>query len=231
VASLGAGSPPERLGDFRILCEVGRGGMGVVYEAEQESLGRRVALKVLGTPALLDPQKGRRFHREARAAANLHHTHIVPVFGVGEEDGLHYYVMQFIPGLGLDEVLEELKRIRAPKDGPRTEGATESWRHEVSAADVAQSLWTGQFPPGATAAPIEEAPRLSTASARGDAHSVSSSSVILPGQTDLSTTTNSARCYFRSVARIGGQVAEALEYAHQQGTLHRDIKPSNDDAS
>src|SRR5262249_19607633 len=78
-ATRGAGAPAEGLGDFRILREIGRGGMGVVYEAEQESLGRRVALKVLGTPNLLDPQKLRRFHREARAAANLHHTHIVPV--------------------------------------------------------------------------------------------------------------------------------------------------------
>src|SRR5262249_35713579 len=78
AAVLGAGSPPERLGDFRILGEIGRGGMGVVYEAEQESLIRRVALKVLATPTLVDPQKVHRFHREARAAANLHHTHIVP---------------------------------------------------------------------------------------------------------------------------------------------------------
>jgi eukaryotic-like serine/threonine-protein kinase len=80
----------ERLGDYRILREIGRGGMGVVYEAEQESLGRHVALKVLPGHALLDPRQLARFHREARAAARLHHTNIVPVFGVGEQDGLHY---------------------------------------------------------------------------------------------------------------------------------------------
>src|SRR5262249_22812787 len=95
------GIPAGRLGDYRLLREVGRGGMGVVYEAEQESLGRHVALKVLPGHALLDPRHLRRFRREARAAARLHHTNIVPVFGVGEQDGLHYYVMQFIPGLGL----------------------------------------------------------------------------------------------------------------------------------
>ena len=193
AASLGAGSPPKRLGDFRILREIGRGGMGVVYEAEQESLARRVALKVLGTPTLLDPQKVCRFHRESRAAANLHHTHIVPVFGVGEEDGLHYYVMQFIPGLSLDEVLEELKRLRARKDGARTEGTTESRGPEVSAADVARSLWTGQFPPAATVAPTADALRPSTASTRGGEHTDCLSSVTLPGQSDLSTATDSAR--------------------------------------
>src|SRR5262249_20552151 len=85
----------ERLGDYRILREVGRGGMGVVYEAEQESLGRRVALKVLPEAALADRKQVLRFQREARANARLHHTNIVPVFGVGQEGGHHYYVMQF----------------------------------------------------------------------------------------------------------------------------------------
>ena len=93
--------------------------MGIVFEAEQESPGRHVALKVLARQALLDPRHLRRFHREAKAAARLHHTNIVPVFGVGECDGLHYYVMQFIQGQGLDEVLAELKRLRQFKDGAR----------------------------------------------------------------------------------------------------------------
>src|SRR5262249_59494739 len=78
-----SGAAPERLGDYRILREVGRGGMGVVYEAEQESLGRRVALKVLAAPGLHDPRRLLRFHREARAAGRLHHTNIVPVFRGG----------------------------------------------------------------------------------------------------------------------------------------------------
>ena len=90
---------PERLGDYRILRQVGRGGMGVVYEAEQESLGRRVALKILTAGALLDPKQVQRFEREAKSAARLHHTNIVPVFGVGHEGGQHYFVMQFIAGL------------------------------------------------------------------------------------------------------------------------------------
>src|SRR5215468_7344445 len=113
----GAAPPPLRqLGDYRILREVGRGGMGVVYEAQQLSLGRHVAIKVLPSHALLDPRQLGRFQREAKAAARLHHTNIVPVFGVGEQGGLHYYVMQFIPGLGLDVVLNELRRLRRRRD-------------------------------------------------------------------------------------------------------------------
>jgi len=103
-------APLQQLGDYRLLREVGRGGMGVVYEAEQVSLGRHVALKVLPPQLLLDAKRKRRFEREARAAAKLHHTNIVPVFGVGEQDGTPYYVMQFIQGLGLDLVLVERQR-------------------------------------------------------------------------------------------------------------------------
>jgi WD40 repeat protein/serine/threonine protein kinase len=148
-----AGRQLERLGDFRILREVGRGGMGVVYEAEQESLGRHVAVKILPNHALLDPRQLARFQREARAAARLHHTNIVPVFGVGEQDGLHYYVMQFIHGESLDGVLEELRRLRRSlpaKAGarPALEGdyrGSGSSAPEVVSAAVARSLLTGQF--------------------------------------------------------------------------------------
>jgi serine/threonine protein kinase len=102
---------PDRLGDFQIVRELGRGGMGVVYEAVQESLGRRVALKVLASHAQLDPERRERFVREAKAAARLHHTNIVPVFGVGEQDGLPYYVMQLIPGHGLNSLVTRWKDL------------------------------------------------------------------------------------------------------------------------
>jgi tetratricopeptide (TPR) repeat protein len=101
------GTEPHTLGDFRILREVGRGGMGVVYEAEQISLGRRVALKVLPFAATMDLRQLQRFHNEARAAAGLHHTNIVPVFGVGSERGVHYYAMQFIDGRTLAGFIEQ----------------------------------------------------------------------------------------------------------------------------
>src|SRR5206468_10509589 len=137
--------PLERLGDYRVLREVGRGGMGVVYEAEQESLGRHVALKVLPRHALLDGRHLQRFKREARAAARLHHTNIVPVHGVGEQDGLHYYVMQFIPGQGLDQVLAELRRLRRDRRPADAAAAPGERVGAASAAAVARSLLTGQF--------------------------------------------------------------------------------------
>jgi WD40 repeat protein/serine/threonine protein kinase len=214
----------ERLGDYRILREVGHGGMGIVYEAEQESLGRHVALKVLLTHSLLDPKQLQRFHREARAAARLHHTHIVPVYGVGENDGFHYYIMQFIQGQGLDQVLKELKRLREIQ-GSREKPA------EGSAAAAAQGLLTGRYrPPGEVGSedgPDVPAERAEVPEPQRSAASSSSATIHLPGQAEHSALTHSSRQFFHSVARIGVQVAEALAYAHGQGILHRDIKPSN----
>jgi WD40 repeat protein/serine/threonine protein kinase len=107
AADLAVATP---LGDFQILREVDRGGMGIVYEAMQLSLGRRVALKVLPFAAALDAKHLQRFKNEAQAAACLHHTNIVPVFGVGSERGVHYYAMQFIEGQTLAALIAELRR-------------------------------------------------------------------------------------------------------------------------
>jgi serine/threonine protein kinase/WD40 repeat protein/tetratricopeptide (TPR) repeat protein len=222
----GVGTQPERLGDFRLLRSVGRGGMGVVYEAEQESLGRRVALKVLRSHRLHDPLILIRFHREAKAAARLHHTNIVPVFGVGEHEGAHFYVMQFILGLPLDAVLDEVRRLRGlatkARDGSRRAADSSTATGHPAVTDLAQSLATGRFvvtePTEAGLRTVDETPP----SSRGDGSSVGA--LELHG---FSAATDSARVYARSVARVGVQVAEALDYAHRHGILHRDIKPSN----
>jgi WD40 repeat protein/serine/threonine protein kinase len=203
----------RQLGDFRLVREVGRGGMGVVYQAVQVSLGRSVALKVLPAQGLLHPTFLERFRREARAVAQLHHTNIVPVYGVGEAEGLHYYAMQFIDGTGLDRVLGALHR-----DPDRTLTLAEA--HEVTggvvARSVAASLISGRFgvPPSEAAAAPAPAPISPPAQAPDP-----SPTALLAERTSLP--------YFRSVARIGMQVADALAYAHGQGVLHRDIKPSN----
>src|SRR5262249_48792678 len=113
---------PAHLGEYRILREVGRGGMGVVYEAVQQSLGRHGPLQGLPGHAWNHPLLRERFRREARAAARLHHTNIVPVFGVGADAGTHYYAMQFIHGLGLDQVLREVQRLRRPGEATADHG-------------------------------------------------------------------------------------------------------------
>src|SRR4029079_5034367 len=125
-------APPEKsLGDYRLLRELGRGGMAVVYEAEQVSLGRHVALKVLPFAAVLDPKHLQRFKNEAMAAAHLHHPNIVPVYGVGCERGVHYYAIQYVEGQSLATAIGDLKRARGlsssedsrprrTEDGPKT---------------------------------------------------------------------------------------------------------------
>jgi serine/threonine protein kinase len=124
------------LGDYRILRELGRGGMGVVYEAEQVSLGRRVALKVLPFAAALDAKQLQRFKNEALAAANLHHPHIVPVYFVGCERGVHYYAMQFIDGQSLEEVLLEMRRADRDDRVHSAAAEPESGRETGPAADA-----------------------------------------------------------------------------------------------
>ncbi len=121
----GRAAAPRQIGDYRILGELGRGGMGVVYEAEQVSLGRRVALKVLPRHVASDRMTLERFRREARAAARLHHTNIVPVFEVGQDAETRFYAMQFIQGQSLDAVITELRHLRirvAIKSQRRGEG-------------------------------------------------------------------------------------------------------------
>jgi serine/threonine protein kinase/WD40 repeat protein len=244
-------APLVQLGDYRIIREVGRGGMAIVYEAEQESLGRHVALKVLLGHSRLDPRQTARFQREARAAARLHHTNIVPVYGVGEHDGVHYYVMQFIAGQALDEVLREVRRLRRQglTAGPQEPDRPRSSRDgtiAASATDVARDLLTGRFAIGPPV-PRDSSPSSSSDESPGGAGPEDGdvqveqrtpdvvaapidgygSSVPTPARGDASSLSGSSRHYFRGVARIGVQVAEALQYAHTQGVLHRDIKPSN----
>jgi serine/threonine protein kinase/Flp pilus assembly protein TadD len=191
--------PEGPLGDFRIVREVGRGGMGIVYEAVQLSLGRRVALKVLPFAAALDPKQLQRFKNEAQAAAGLHHQSIVPVYGVGCERGVHYYAMQFVEGQTLAQLILDRRALGGREVPPGPEPASRLGP-EPQDADPQR---TEPYPsPAADTAPQAGA-CASTERPAGDL------------------------AYYRTAARLGIEAAEALEHAHQLGVVHRDVKPAN----
>lgn len=201
-------SNPRTLGDFRIGRELGRGGMGIVYEAEQISMQRRVALKVLPLAGLVDERKIRRFQNEVRAVAALNHPHIVPVYMVGEERGVHYYAMQLIRGRSLSDVLSSLRHQRAEGHGHYGQSTREaSGSSEVDAgAEARFNQTTEVFNARSVQAELNE--------------------TVPPA--DGSTIPHSThRAYFRSIAELGIQAATALQHAHDEGILHRDVKPAN----
>ncbi len=197
----------RRLGEYRLLREVGRGGMGVVYEAQQEPLGRRVALKVLPFHSLMDERRLERFRREARAAAGLQHPNILPVYGLGVQEGIHYYAMPLVDGQSLEKVLPAVKRITSGVESPLPGSA--GGGNDLS-TDIAFGLLSGSFdavlPPPAVQSARPPPPCLARTPAAGKFPSPA---------------------YYSSIAHLAGQVAGALSYAHAKGVLHRDIKPSN----
>lgn len=202
--------------DFQILREVGRGGMGIVYEAEQRSLGRRVALKVLPLAAAMDPRALQRFQLEAQAAAWLQHPRIVPVYAVGTLGDVPYYAMQFIEGASLAELIAELRGMEglAREDDRRP-------RRSKGVNILARGLLSGRFGP----LPASEAGQPDAdADTRTDTRPQPA-----PVEGAKSPLESSTRgwAYPRMVAHLGVQAAEALEYAHGQGILHRDVKPGN----
>ena len=222
-----------KLSNYRIVREVARGGMGIVYEADQLSLGRRVALKTLAKDRDLGPNAEKRFQTEARSAASLHHSNIVPVFEIGNEDGCNFYAMQYIEGLGLEQVAKRVTDLfDSTRKSVRQERPTKPSREDSLVEQLADSLVLEK---PSTYAPAD-ATRTAVDHGDDDASLVIGSgkrefendakfpkSKIGKSQFD----TVKFRDYCQRVAKMGQQVASGLAYAHQRGVIHRDIKPAN----
>ena len=188
----------QQFGEYQILRELGRGGMGVVYEAFHLGLERRVALKVLSGRSFEDEKHRERFLLEAKTAASLHHTNIVPIFEVGELDGVCYYAMQYIRGQSLGTILRRLTG------------------REPGAVDNDITI----FPPGT----IVHDERAETGES---SESKSLATRPTPGWDSALRDGPITERYFREVARLIAQAADALAHAHGHGIVHRDVKPSN----
>jgi serine/threonine protein kinase/Flp pilus assembly protein TadD len=214
--------PEAPLGDYRLVREIGRGGMGIVYQAVQISLGREVALKVLPFASAMDARQLQRFKNEAHAAAQLHHANIVPVHGVGCDRGVHYYAMQYIEGQTLAAVIAELRQI-AGLGSPRRDDSA------GVLTELTRELASGRWAPAATGK--DDLASSALAPDRADAPAVTSegSSTGVNRSSSVASTVDSTRrpAYFRTAASFGVQAARGLEHAHALCVIHRDIKPAN----
>lgn len=194
---------PAALGDFQIVRELDRGGMGIVYEAVQLSLGRRVALKVLPFAATLDERQLQRFKNEAQAAAQLHHRSIVPIYAFGCERGVHFYAMQLIDGQSLAAVIRDLRQQAGiqPKQQPNSSDQVLEDQSEPAGSKAIKSQ------------PKDEIPLAER------------STQVVAAVTDGAVPYREGS--FRRIAKLMVQAAEALDHAHQSGVVHRDVKPGN----
>ncbi|MEM7308213.1 MAG: serine/threonine-protein kinase [Planctomycetota bacterium] len=194
------GGDGRTLGRFKILGELGRGGMGVVYLVLDPRLGRRVALKALGPRLVISDRARTRFEREIRAIAGLNHPRIVPVYEVGEESGVPWYTMELVEGRTLAQVVQSLRDLHVST-------------HELSTSHLNQVTFFER-----------------TDTDTGLLHDTDSSALLradTPREEAPSLPSQWGKTYVETVCRMVHDVADALEHAHTHGVVHRDVKPSN----
>jgi len=203
---------PQQLGEFKIIRRIGRGGMGVVYEAEQASLkNRRVAVKVI-RKGRISPENRARFLREQEVLARLHQTHIVSIHAAGEQDALQYFAMPFIEGAALHRVVDTALKLETAQSGSKTPSLAELVGMVPAASQTAQPP-----DPIVSTAGLSDRPLLDTGTTPSEARPHAAPTI----QLTLSLP------YFRSVAQVMADAAEALQHAHDVQIVHRDMKPSN----
>jgi len=214
-------SKKRRLGDFEIIRELGRGGMGIVYEARQRSLNRKVALKVLSSGLGMTAKAVIRFRREAETAAKLHHTNIVPIHATGEEDGVHYYAMELVDGPSLNFVIRHMRdHRRSAEPKAQTPSTPPSGSDSTVAVSPRHAAPAASLEDPATSLPDWVAQTMTMES--GSDPIASGTSV-----GESSSTLTAGHSFFDNIARMIADVADALGYAHSQTVVHRDMKPSN----
>ena len=213
----------KQLGDFRLLHELGAGGMGFVYEAEQLSMGRRVALKILPMAGSLQQKQLQRFRNEVRAAAMLDHPNIVSVYSIGEERGVHYYAMQLIRGQSLADVIAELCQLRGG-NGALT---GDSIQQVLSSPNQSAPSLSGYEPTEDLTVKSNGTGVAESRLVNSDSESARDTPSTAKARISTDSQSGTDKEFFRSVARLGIQAAEALQHAHDSGVLHRDIKPGN----
>ena len=208
--------------DYRIVKEIARGGMGIVFQARQISLDRQVALKVLPNNLAMDETAKERFEREAKSAAALHHTNIVPVFDIGSQNGVCYYAMQLIHGRPLNRVIREIKRLKDPDGAPALDDVENT---------IAKSLWHRNSTPAD--ASCEKSVNIASSEDTAGLLTANSDTKTDRNESDGSdlswdsSAIDAQKTFYGRVARMGEQIADALQYAHDNGIFHRDIKPAN----